>query len=466
MAGLWIAAVTAGCGGEESPSVELALAAERSGSGRPVASAPDRLAPRPVARRPQAIAVTPDGLKAYVASERDLRVTVLDAVSHRILKEVTLGPARGRPELPVVVAVDPEGRHLFHVDPLRRTIAVLETSSDTHVASIPVPEGSRDIAFDFSGGSRRVFVTNQRDNAVLVFLEAPAGVFSAQPAFSLAGRGPDPIAVVPGGQLLVGHRHSHELEVVDTSLPPDNATVARIPLGSLPLDVAVSGTRALVPTFTPTPGLLGPNDGRNELLEVDLVSAQVVGAHLVDLGTDYSKVLESAQHVVVLGSGSGSVLIADPLTLALFERIDLAPGDPVAHPVDIAFIPPPGGGTPSGLFVVNEFRETVRPVDLSAGPPFSLQSEIGLGTGRSPRLPLIDLSSAEDGEWFFETVAFFNGTATNPNNVTCATCHPGAGSDGLNHLGSLRQAGPGPALKSSRRRVHHMVHPELQTHPR
>ena len=222
MAGLWIAAVTAGCGGEEFPSVELALAAERSGSGRPVASAPDRLAPRPVARRPQAIAVTPDGLKAYVASERDLRVTVLDAVSHRILKEVTLGPARGRTEIPVVVAVDPEGRHLFHVDPLRRTIAVLETSSDTHVASIPVPGGSRDIAFDFSGGSRRVFVTNQRENAVLVFLEAPAGVFSAQAAFSLAGRGPDPIAVIPGGQLLVGHRHSSADEFRRKAMDQDN----------------------------------------------------------------------------------------------------------------------------------------------------------------------------------------------------------------------------------------------------
>ena len=241
---------------------------------------------------------------------------------------------------------------------------------------------------------------------------------------------------------MVGHHDSHELEVIDTALPPGDATVARIPLGRLPLDVAVSGTRALVPTFTPTPGLLGPNDGRNELLEVDLVSAQVVGAHLVDLGTDYSRVLESAQHVVVLGSGSGSVLIADPLTLALFERIDLAPGDPVAHPLDMAFIPPPGGGAPSGLFVVNEFRETVRPVDLSAGPPFSLQSEIGLGEGRNPRLPLIDLSSAEDGEWFFETVAFFNGTASNPNNVTCATCHLGAGSDGLNHIAAVRQAPP------------------------
>jgi hypothetical protein len=84
--------------------------------------------------------------------------------------------------------------------------------------------------------------------------------------------------------------------------------------------------------------------------------------------------------------------------------------------------------------VVNRFRETVRSILLNAGPPFSLGPEIALGHSGFPRIPLSgDLSPAEDGEWFFRTVQFFNGTPGNPNPVTCQTCHTDGATNHITH---------------------------------
>lgn len=47
------------------------------------------------------------------------------------------------------------------------------------------------------------------------------------------------------------------------------------------------------------------------------------------------------------------------------------------------------------------------------------------------RLPFVDLSPEEDGDWFLRSVQFYKGTPGAPNPVTCHTCHPDHGSHGL-----------------------------------
>jgi hypothetical protein len=66
----------------------------------------------------------------------------------------------------------------------------------------------------------------------------------------------------------------------------------------------------------------------------------------------------------------------------------------------------------------------VRSVELAGGAPFALGAEIPLAHSGAPRVPLSgDLAPFEDGEWLFRSVAFFGGTAAQPNPVTCQTCH-------------------------------------------
>lgn len=388
-------------------------------------------------RAPLALVVTPDGAKAYVAHEREPILTVIDTASDRVLREIPFDGPHGRSEEPLALAIDPEGRHVFLVDSRRDAILCFDTTSDTELPALPVPFGARRIAFDFTGGNRRLHVTSARDDAVLRFVESPPGTFTPQPPLALEGHRPDALLVLPDGRLLVGNRQTRDLELVDPTLAPGATTVWRAPLDRRTLDLAAHGARALVATFVPTPGAAGPTDGRNEILELDLADGSVLASHLVDLGTDYARLATSPDLLAVVASGSGTVLLVDPDTLALVERVELAPGEPLAVPVDAAFVP-----GAARLYALTHFRETVRPIDLSSGPPFVLEPEIALSPARAPRLPGVDLTFEDEGERLFRSVAFFNGTATTPNPVTCATCHPEGGSDGARHLSTHRQALP------------------------
>ncbi len=244
-----------------------------------------------------------------------------------------------------------------------------------------------------------------------------------------------PLAVLPNGQLAVGDFASHAIEFLDPLAPSGSQTVAFTPLNGLPYDVLVDGSQLLVPTFDFSTLTVPANV--NCVLELDLQTHQFTGHALDNVGTDYIDVALAPPWLAVVGSGSGTAEIASSSSFALAQHINLAPPvapgfSPNATPQRAAFITP-GGGAPTKLYVAEYFRETVRPILLGAGPPFTLLPEIALAHTGVPLLPLTDLSPEENGEWFFRSVQFLNGTPKLPNLVTCNTCHPDGGSDGLDH---------------------------------
>ncbi len=112
---------------------------------------------------------------------------------------------------------------------------------------------------------------------------------------------------------------------------------------------------------------------------------------------------------------------------------------PAATPQVATFISP-ASGDPTKLYVVNYFRETVRPLLIDSGPPFPLGPEIALAHSGQPRVPLTGaLSPEEDGEWFLRSVNLLTGAPLNPNPVTCYTCHIDRASDNITRK---RQAPP------------------------
>ncbi len=381
------------------------------------------LAPPAGARNPVAIAVTSDGAKAYVGHQKDGSISVLDATADRLVADLpAVAPAGGFAQTAMDLAIDPEDRHLFVAQAGTPFLTVFEVATDSVVARLEVPKGAQRLAFDFRPGRARVYLSNDRDDAVLVFEEGPPGSFTALPSLRLEGSDPSAIAVLADGRLLVGNRGSHEIEVLDP-FAAGAPTVARIPLDGLPLDIVVAGAKALVPTFRPTLG--AAVDGVNEVAVIDLAALEVEGAALADLGTDYLDLALSAPFVAVVAAGSGTVLVAEAASGRLLDRVELAPGQGPggianAIPQAAAFVPAAGGGAPDKLYVVNYFRETVRPVLLDGGPPFALGAEIALARSGAPRVPLADLSPEEDGHWFFRSVAFFQGAAFDPNPTTCS----------------------------------------------
>jgi YVTN family beta-propeller protein len=372
------------------------------------------------ARRSVAIAVTTDGSQAFVAQQGDSAVSVVDALNDVKIADLPVGST------PVDVACDPDGRHVFVVSTDSEFMVVLDAASRSTVAHVPVPFGCRRVAFDFGLVPPRLYLTNFRDNVLLVLQESPPGNFSALTPIPLSGRGPGPLAVLGDGRIAVGHENTHELEIVDPMLLPGNPTVALIPINGLPHDVLADGQRILVSRFAfPAAG-----PGVNRVAIVDVGTLTIVGEALENVGTDYVDLAAADDHLVVVGSGSGSVVLADRTTLALNDVLDLAPTQPNATPERAAFVPS-AGGPASKLYVVNNFRESIRVVELTGGPPFALGAEIPLAHDGQVNVALSDLTPEEDGRWFFRSVEFLNGTALNPNDVTCATCHTSGGSNNV-----------------------------------
>jgi YVTN family beta-propeller protein len=378
-------------------------------------------------RETLAVAVTPDGSRAYVGNPEDGAVSVVNLANGAKQAELAVTvTAEGLPFRPIDLAIDPEGRHLFVVNTASNKVAVIDVASDSTVAQIRVPRGSRRVGFDFSQPTPRIYITNEVMNAVLVFEESATGRFTSLDSIPLQGDDPTALLVLGNGRLVVGNRATHDLEFVDPFAPPGSTTLQRTPIEGIPFNMAKAAGQIFVPTFIPGIGI----EGFNRVLTVDPDTFAVTGFLLEDVGTDYIDVAATDSLVAVIAASTGTVIFADPVTGALVDNIELAPGDPTATPQQGTFVQ--NNGLASRFLAVNYFRETVRPVVLEAGPPFSLEAEIPLAWSGAPRVPLSgDLTDAEDGDWFFRSVNMFGGSAFAPNRVTCFTCHIDGGSDNI-----------------------------------
>ncbi|MFZ2987965.1 beta-propeller fold lactonase family protein [Ideonella sp.] len=380
------------------------------------------------ARKTTSMALTPDGTRAYVVDQLSGVVTVLDAVNDRKLADLPITLASGTtPHRPVRVAVDPEGRHAFVANAVASTLAVIHTATGSVAAQIPVPRGSRGLGFDFRNGQRRIYVANETRNAVLVFQEAPLGTFTAQGSIPLQSTAPGPLLVLPDGKLAVGTRTQDQIEVLDPSAPAGATTLALTPTAGPPFELAWSGSEILVSTFI----ALGQDrtPGYNRVLRMDPVSFQITGHLFENVATDYRSMAvrpsTAATPLIVIGaSGTGNVLVADGASLALLDKVDMVTSYPTATPQDVAIVNDPATRLPAKLYVLDYFRETVRPVLLAGGPPYARGSEIALAWSGQVRVPLSGpVSKADSGEWLFRNVATLGGTPAAPNPVTCNTCH-------------------------------------------
>jgi YVTN family beta-propeller protein len=103
-------------------------------------------------------ALTPDRRRLFVSLPDSNRVTVVDAISWKILARLDIGPRPGR------VALQPDGAYLWVA--LDSGVAVVDTRSLDVVARIPTGRGHHEIAL--SDDSRFAFVTNRDEGTVSV----------------------------------------------------------------------------------------------------------------------------------------------------------------------------------------------------------------------------------------------------------------------------------------------------------
>jgi YVTN family beta-propeller protein len=220
----------------------------------------------PVGGFPQAVATTPDGAHAYVANSFDNTVSVIETASNTVVETIPVGSA------PSGVAVTPDETRSYEDDdgshqPLAyvtnggdNTVSVIDTASNTVVATIPVGNTPTGVAITSDG--THAYVGNFFDDSVSVIETGSNTVVDTIPGLRL----PTELAITPNGTQWNernDRRHpfayvansadfSHDtISVIDTT---SNKVVATIPVEQLAYGVAITpdGTHAYVTNEAPS----------------------------------------------------------------------------------------------------------------------------------------------------------------------------------------------------------------------
>ena len=273
---------------------------------------------------PMSVAVSPDSTHVYVThvGGEDHTVGVIDTATNTVVATIPGGHG------PVQVVVNPDGNHVYVAAIFDDAVLVIDTVTNTVTATIPVGDGPRALAVSPDGS--RLYVTNLESNdvgpdTVSVIDTATNAVV----ATITVGHSPNGIAV-SGTHAYVSNSTGDAVSVIDTTT---NAVVATIPAGPGPREIAVSpdGSRVYVVTLSNTANPEGA------VLVIDTATNTVV-ATIPDLASpDGVAVSPDGAHVYVVNSGNGTVVAIDAATNTVIATLQPGPGS--ATLLDVAVSP-------------------------------------------------------------------------------------------------------------------------------
>jgi uncharacterized repeat protein (TIGR01451 family) len=244
----------------------------------------------PVPGHPTAVAVTPDGLKAYVVQSTNCppppeptptatpaptptpvgptppptpaptpgptpsptpvppcTVAVLDMTSNSLIGNVTVGHD------PFAIAMSPNGAFAWVTNRDDDTVSIINTITDTVVDEKPVGETPEGIFVGFG----EIYVTNDVSNSVSIYREIDVQPLATIPT----GGSPIAVAVSPDGlSAVVGNDSDASATIINTGSDTVRATV---PVGTNPAGIAITpdSTRAVVANGTSGSISIVPLDG-------------------------------------------------------------------------------------------------------------------------------------------------------------------------------------------------------------
>jgi YVTN family beta-propeller protein len=113
-------------------------------------------------RNPSAIALSPDGARAYVTNSDSGTVSVIDTATKKVVgRKVHVG------NLPIAIAISPDGRRAYVANLLDNSISVIDTATK-RLLGRPLRVGTLPTAIAIAPDGRRAYVTNAYDNTVSV----------------------------------------------------------------------------------------------------------------------------------------------------------------------------------------------------------------------------------------------------------------------------------------------------------
>lgn len=211
-----------------APDGRLFIASEDTGKAVVFDAAGSRVAEIEVGEEPEGVNLSPDASQAWVTSEADSRVTVIDTRTLKVLGAVTVG-ARPRN-----TAFSPDGRRAYVAGEADRVITVIDTRSLAVVNRVTLPDAAmRPMGLAVSPNGSRLYVSMGRGGQVVALEAASLSVAGS----AKVGARPWGIALSPDGKTLYSaNGPSGEVAAIDT----ETMTVTKsIKAGAGPWGIAI-----------------------------------------------------------------------------------------------------------------------------------------------------------------------------------------------------------------------------------
>lgn len=172
------------------------------------------------------------GVYAYVANTIDNTVAVIRTSDNTIVATVPVG------NTPFAVAATPDGSKVYVADRfLGHTVSVIQTSDNTVIATVPIGTGNGLGVIAITPHGDKAYVTNSSDNTVSVIRTSDNTVVATIPV----GFAPEGVAITPSGDTAyVANLNSNSISVIRTS---DNTVVQTVNLtfpSSFPGAIAIT----------------------------------------------------------------------------------------------------------------------------------------------------------------------------------------------------------------------------------
>lgn len=190
---------------------------------------------------PRGIIITPDEKKIYVTSTGVGpfgNVSVIDTETNAVMNHISIDQVGSAPW---GIVATPHGEKIYVTNSGSDTVAVIDTSIDKIIATVPV--GSRPIGIAVSPDGKNVYVTNNLSRNVSV-INTETDTVKANPI--AVGEGPYGVTVtLDGKKVYVVNYVSNNVSVIDSMSNEVTATV-HVGVGPLGISLSPNGKKAYV----------------------------------------------------------------------------------------------------------------------------------------------------------------------------------------------------------------------------
>lgn len=265
-----------------------------------------------VGSRPGGVAITPDGLTAYVSNAGSNTVSVLETPGNTVVQTIPV-------DMPRLPRISLDGQRMYVASSNANSVSVIETVTNSVVGTIAVGQNPYGIGLTPNG--EFAYVANGNSQDVSVIETASASVV----ATVAVGLGPSDAVVTPDGEkVYVTNAAGDDVSVISTAT---NTVVATIPVGDN------ASLAAVVPDGS---AIFVANYGSDNVSRIETATDAVGATIPVGDGPFAVAAGPAGEFVYVANADAGTISVIEVATNTVVATITVG-----GRPGDLAVMPEP-----------------------------------------------------------------------------------------------------------------------------